>query len=525
MNTQSEYAVDAFRAELDYVWGATKFALQVPEMCQARAIACSIKENPINLARSRRLLFHYLSECKKDRDDSLINIFYKQLPIDDAGISKYLSNVCTLYNKPPQRSHGEKGSEDKLFVPVYEAFTVDLYYQMAHEWTRSGGIIAMRPVIRLNELTFDILTRDLFNVVTHPDDPHKAIEVWYPETVNGELQLVKMTDRVIEYRRRDDPEKLIKSIPNDWGEIQFVFVRRRIEEDFYGGGDFKLVEQRMEANSQRWYANLSSKFDSHGIIIATNTAEHDEDEEDEDGDIRITPGTIISRNGISNGGADDEAPPDVKIINGSGQYNEVDSLRKGRIHEGLRSRGVPQSNLDENPGVAPSGEARKAERAELDSAREKDVAYLTKMEKAMKRKIALAINDAPVMIDGKLVKNLPVNDKLTLQFRREPVLMAPKDQLEHMTALVDEDIISIAAIINEFGSEGQVDDTKAIEIIRRNRETRKRAEVDSDEEFDAKKNQPPPPSLIVPVQQDQGALEGEKLAEQKANEQQQPPIQ
>lgn len=490
--TKREYAVDAFRADIAYVWEKTPFAGEIESMCLFRAIACSYKRSPVNVKLSRRLLFHYLTEFRAAEETDLINLMYKQLPVSNY-IGKYIQNVCTAYKLAPKRSFGEKGNEDEIFTPIYEKARINRGFRRAHSLARLLNCVAVRPVVRKEKLYTDILTPDLFRVELDEDGEPAA--VWYPIIVKGSTVLRRWTPEHIFDLDREDPRKVLHQEANPYGVLPFVFIRFQEEEDWYGGGDFDLVEQRMEANAQRFYANLSSKYESHGIMVGKNLGFKAGDEPS------LPPGALINQNGLT-GDPDGELPPSIEFISPQGQYMEVDQLRRDRVHETLRMKGVPNSMLNENTGLYPSGAAMMSERMELNDVKEEDTESLRVAEAEFKLLVAIVLN-------ADMGENLPENDAISIDYQREPVVMEPKDEYELELKKVTDYVRPLTDLVNRYSGQ-QMTDAEAVKFYRKNRELWEKATATD-------KPQPSPlPNIALngesPPGADDGALEGIRQA-------------
>lgn len=499
---RTEYYSDAFRSEISYVWGNTQFAPQITSMCLFRALATCVKRGQKHVAASRRLLSHYLSEYKAGKARDYINTMYKQLPVSTDIVRKYISNTCTLYKWAPTRTFGKNGSEDEIFQPVYEEYKVNRVLRRLHRVGRVVNTPAIRPIVRGQMLEFEILTPDNYRVELKGGSGRQVEAIWYPVSLpqpDGSCKLVlrRMTATKIEDRDKDDPKKIIASVDNEWGEIHFAFLHLEEDDDFYGGGENDLLELRMEGNGQRLAANTSVKYDGHSIMIATNILD-EPDDEDEDEEVSLPPGAVISRQGVTQG-EDMPVPPSVQFVGGSAQYGEIDDLRRKRQHEGLRNKGIPEYSLDENPGLPPSGAAMEVANRELDDVKEEDSEALVMVERDLKRKIALAINEAPVIVGEALVTGLPVNKILSVEYARDRVVLEPIDEWDLDKEKLDKDVISVVDFVEEHGRYGRrPSDEEAITYIRQNRKLRQRALVDNDDDLTM------PASATPPVPQHDG---------------------
>lgn len=452
-----EYYADAFRSEMQVVWQGTKFdsRAEIEQMCQFRALACSFKRSVLNVRRSRRLLYHYLTEFKVDQETDIINLMYKQLPVQSF-VGKYLHNVCTNYKYPPRRQFGEKGAQNDDFKEIYDDARINGRFRYAHALARLMNVVAVRPVIRKDKLAVDILTPDLFRVETDPDDVHTATAIWYPITKGTDLLLIRWTDDVIE-TYQPGKSRPIDTEDNPYGEIPFCFLRLQEEEDFYGGGDNDLLEARMEANAMRFYANLSNKYESNGILLLTNTDIEDPSK------VSIGPGTVLVKNGITNE-AESELDPKGEFVSPAGQYTETDQLRRDRLTELLRLKGLPNSSLTDNPGLPLSGAARIAERMELTDIREEDGDALSLMEACFKQKMAIVWNTD-------MGGNLPVDEVISVVYQKERVILEPKDEYTMDMTLVSDFVTPVTEFVNKYSSvESEMTDDEVVDYVTKNRD-------------------------------------------------------
>lgn len=432
---QREYFTDAFRAEMQTVWYGTPYMAvnELENLCHFRALACCYKRSTINVKRSRRLLFQYLSEFQKKHDTDLINVLYKQLPVASFA-HKYLSNICTNYKYLPRRRFGENGSQDEEFKPHYERH-INKAFREAHQLARLMNIVAVRPIVWNGELAVRLLTPDHFRVETSAEDGMTPVAIWYPVTNDeGICQIKRWTADVIETL---EGGKVVGTDDNPYGELPYTFLRLTEGEDFYGGGDHDILEQRMEANAMRFHANLSSKYDTRSIMLLINTGIDATKQ-------ALGPGAVITKDNVS---ADPtgEVEPRGEFFSPNGQYEQIDTLRRERRNELLRDRGIPNSSLTDQPGVSLSGASRIAERIELNDAREEDSDALAIMEAEFKRLAAVVLNKD-------LGLKLTVDNVISVSFQHEPVILEPKDEFTLEMTLVENFINPLTDLVNKFSN-------------------------------------------------------------------------
>lgn len=370
--TRSPDHARAFSSAFSVIWGSTPFSDEVNNLAYFRAMTCFLGSEPDDLADRRRIMYAYLqNDFASDKEDDTINQLYNIIPIEE-GASRILRNLCTLYSQSPQRSFSEVKSPA---APYYEKAAVDVAFRQAHKVAKFCNTCVIMPVVRDGKPEIDVLPPDLFRVETDPTDFRKVTALWVPfsvvdESGRTEIRFKVWTAERYEIRSVDD--KILSSAENKYKRIPAVFLQFiQSRTNFYGGGLWDLLLAIQDNNKLAFLANNDVLYSAFSVWVATNFG---------NGNVRIAPNRLLEINKVVNSGEGMLAPPSLESIQGSGAFNMIEEFRENREKRAMRKHGIPESVVQSNPILAPSGIALMIDRQELMEMRGEDEIAFRRLE-------------------------------------------------------------------------------------------------------------------------------------------------
>jgi len=369
---QSPDHVRAFSAAFATIWGSTPFADEVNNLSYFRALTCFLGSEPDDLTDRRRLMFSYLQNdfASEKQEDTIVQL-YNIIPIEQSS-GRILRNLCTLYSQAPARSFTEQRSPA---APFYERAGVDGAFRTAHKIAKLCNTCLIMPVVRDGKPEIDVLPPDLFRVDTDPNDFRKVTALWIPFSIvdaagRTEIRFKVWTAERYETRSIDD--RILSTEANKYGRIPAVFLQfTQSRTNFYGGGLWELLLAILDDNKLAFLANNDVLYSAFSVWVATNFGNNN---------VRISPNRLLEVNKVVNAGEGMLAPPTLESIQGSGAFSMIEEFRDGRDRKNMRKNGMPESLVQGNPNLAPSGVAMMIDRLELIEMRAEDEIAFRRLE-------------------------------------------------------------------------------------------------------------------------------------------------
>lgn len=466
------YYEDAFGGEFGMWWGTTRFMAEIREMCFYRAMTCFAGGAMEDIEDRRRLLFYFLRHefSSAQRDDVLIRMAHK-LPVQSF-IPKALRNLCIAYNEPPARQWGtpdEPDAYNESFQYVYEEMGFDRAAQRIYRLGKLCNVILVRPLIdaEMRKYVVDLFTPDIFRV-THVG--RKITEVWYrtQREVDGVWENVLRVWTEEEYYYADGEGAKIAGTeqPNPYGRLPFVVLRMETPEndDPYGGDSmFDLVEDNLKANQKDFCADVGLTMNGFGMWLFMNTGMTGQT-------VAASPDKVLVVEGVA-GGETDDLPPHIEHVVGNAMFQDIRTDKREGMRESLRNREIPDSLLNENPGIPASGIARLMERLPLLESRDADKLTLKVFERDFAELVALVAN-----VDGYDAVALPEKFEFHVDFAEEKIYLEPDVDYELKRKKATNGDISLEEYARDVMGLDETDPERIAEIIAERKELWKEAQ-------------------------------------------------
>lgn len=393
----NEYYEDAFADVWKQIWQGTKYGespSDVSEMSFYRAITCFMGNNRIDLHDRRELLYYYLAkgdEFNISDGNSTLNKYRKKLPIDTS-IPYILNKICVLYNQEPRRHFG-KGKIDDVMNDIYQRAKVNYAMRYIQQCAEMVSVVAVTLTIRNGVYRIIYLTPDKFRIDTAKDDQYKVERftyadwddersvVVYNEWTDNEYRKYWINLKYDIFNRKSFTEDTIIRLPNPYGRIPFVFVRKYPGNAFIEGGRYDLIEKQLELNKLRYMANIDATFNSMPVKLAVNLQGKAQ---------FIAPNRVIELEGVTMGEGQLERPS-LEFVAPEGQYQNLEDFRVDRLKSIYREEDIPPSIINENTADI-SGISRAIERISLMEKRMNDIQIFADFERELAELIRVIVN-------------------------------------------------------------------------------------------------------------------------------------
>jgi hypothetical protein len=396
------YWIDAFRQEVETIWGRTPFEREIPQICYEAFLASFLGDDPNDVEDRRAILWQWLKGPFNTDADSALRKHYQWLPSDHF-VDRVLASVCSAYNDAPTRTFSLKEAEQKEMERLYREGDANAIWGEVYPIIRMMNVAAVRPIINWKEeMEFRVLTADLFRVRTDPANPSRVAEMWIPIAVDDRGGKQRSMFRVwrddYTYIADHNGNEAGEVLANPYGRIPYVFPRLQTSRkgDFYGGGLFKLAEACVRANALTYHTLYNVTYNAITIWFAQNM------EWDEYG-ATLDPGEVIAKENVKDpeemGG---KLPPDLSTVSPDAKFSEIDLLNLSWRKQAMKDHDVPDYEVE--GGAPESGFARFVKRLPLIQRRKKDENALRRAEQELAEMVAIVAN-----VDGgtRLPEDLP----------------------------------------------------------------------------------------------------------------------
>ena len=464
---RAEFYENAFVGDLTAVWGGSPFEGEIPQMAQCRAYACLLKRSNAYVKLDRKMMFHYMrGEYGYESDNDILNLYYRQLPVGNP-FEVVLSQTYTLYRQPPSRVFGDKDSPlNKRAQELYQECGVNSILSRVIVKAGLSPAVAVRPVWRDGNPSFEAILPDLYRVRVNPDNPLEATEIAYQRIVDvdGErkTRIVHWTSDAIYYREPGNWKRVHEQEANPYGELPFAFMRLREGDDFYGEGDWDMVEAAMKSRKTEFAASLDIS-NSFGVWLVLNTGKSKNADS-----VKIAPGYVIVTDGVGDPAEGQNPEPVVENVTSSGQYEQIDQTRRDRDAEFMRRKGLPTSIVSAEPGNVASGVSRYIERLGLIERREDLYEPLGEFEERLKRKIMIVAqvdsNGLHRFSDAEIAT--PVN----VDYADESLVMESDKEFTYDKDRLKDGVLSLSEFVRKWGNVDKgISDADAAKFIQENK--------------------------------------------------------
>lgn len=496
--TSHEFWWHALSVEVDSVWGQIPWIDdgEMKAVAQSLAATAYVDATPDCLQHRKEIQEAYMSGVFSEKTIEK----YRRIQSYGSNLQKVLRNVCTLYNRTPERKflapqNGNDGTDtDALFHGAYSEMKANVAFQRAYKIAFVTNHVALRPRFSSGgkwktELRFP----HSYRLRPKEDFPDEVGEMWVanysrPTMVDGRVSRVVRftvwTDEFVwsaDYRGRPigpdgKPVADVTAVRevNPYGRIPYTFIRLNdpVDGDLYGSGMWDLVSLQVWNNVTRFINDRNHLFTSYAILIAINMGL-------KGGSQSLAPGSILNVDDVraTQGLPGEKVEPDIRSVGQESSFNSGEDFRHERIREFFREHGLPSYYYDES-GNPPSGEALKVQERELrritDEHRpslgdaERDFAELTGVVNNVDRWRRTPGGElVRTPLQGR--KSWPVDlPDFSIDWQEEPFYISPKEDYALAKEKMEDGVLSPREFLKRFGGHDSVaSDAEAIEIMKR----------------------------------------------------------
>ena len=475
------YYLTAFEQSATVLWEKTPFAKEIPSLCYYRALTCFLEDEPDDLDDRRKLLFHYLSEFDKSDADAFIRKIYGKLPANNNLFVKLRRNLFSAYSEAPKRSFvKDNEGQNAEFEALYRRSMANVVIKNAYKAAGFTNTVAIRPIVRVKSsgktvIEHQVLMPDTFRVITSDDDPFDVVEMWIPYQGKDKqyfeiwtpeqyrrCDLKKNPIEFLETQKFDSngqplPRRMVLEERNIYGRIPYEFMRIRMGGTFYGGGLATLVEAQLYSNKLRVLSDENVTYSALSIWLAINMPGKN---------WKLTPGSVVKADGVNSPEGGPQLPPSLENIAAEPFFESIGQHRRDHEKGELRTYGMSQTVLEDNPGTPQSGVAKLSEEQELNEERNEHLEYLKAFEHDYAELFALIINTD-------LKKNLPTTlDDFSVDFAEPRYYQTIEEEWAHDEARLLAGLMRPVHWVAKWSGDDSLEgDEDAINYILKNKES------------------------------------------------------
>ena len=322
-----------------------------------------------------------------------------------------------IYTKQPNRkllTNGEK--EDDNLDPLlmqshYKTKVKDVFRK-----SEFFNTVAMQFVYRDGEIDIDVYTPESFRVFTSETNYLKPIGIMVRKSngETGEIYSEVWTDNE-NYSITQDGNKVQtgKNNPqnkNPYGELPFVFLRKKEGLDFYGEPNWNLLRNQIAVDIKISDNDRAEYFNKYKIAHGTDT--------DFPTGTRLDPGVVLQSKSAG------DKTPSLTVHDFSIDFGALSSVVQGRMKQTLMSEGLPESSASTDNTAPKQFNSKLLDELELQETREETIERLVEFEIGALKKLRV-VNNYHVNSPKSKLKKLSDGE-----FECEFIEIRPKETIE-----------------------------------------------------------------------------------------------
>lgn len=421
-----------FERDLSLIWGRTKFANEIEELCYARATAIFLKTGHWSNYWRRRLMYHAVQPFfSTNESDDFVNKAFSRLPNDNQLVRRMVNNLCLTYSTEPNRELGDKAREQ------VEKANINKVLMQADQISYLCGSCLIRPFFKDGLLDFHLYTPDNYRI--DYDEYGEIKEVWLskaePNTDNKYLAIdleVWLPDKVVTKKTT----KIQEQESNEYGFLPFVELKGSQDKTYHNqsAGMWELCELQINANMLELAILENSILASVGIWHGDNIKFRGKN-------LKISPSKILITETDSA-----ESPATLQYISAELNSEELQSIKAQYVKDKLKDYGLPSSIIDE--GGVLSGAAMEADRIELNEQRRRRLIEIEDFDAKLFQLIKRIAD----------IDNVPFEEQHSIAFKPVDVVIDPLDKIEVLKEKYALGLISKIDMLRELGHKGTNED-------------------------------------------------------------------
>lgn len=469
--SETPFYLDAYQVELNSIWAKTDFNNELQNIAYYRALTSMLRDNEIGDYQRRQLLRSYMKpDFSADDTKDPINKLFSIMPTDNLYVKRALRNLCVVYNERPSRKI--EGKNANIIEELYEQINIDSKYLKLHRIAKLTNELAVTLQFHNQKPVLRYITPDNYRLKY--DDYGNEIELWIPYTEyvdKSPVTYYKVWTRdeyyILDNNLNKTPfqyaGKTFISLPNQMGEIPYVFIKLDTDKDEYleqsGGGLYELVKAQLNCNKLDFLVNENIVYNGFAVWLLKNW-------DIKNNNIKLSPGAAFIAEGIS--GMDGLSEPTAETVQPSAQFLDIEELKSTKIKKTLKNLGLPSGLIEDNPGLTSSGVAMRIDRMELEEVRKEDIAVFRNIEDKIVNKFAKILNTDY----ASPYKNKLGGEYITkLDYIEQSTFLEPKEEFEYNKMLFEYGMITPQVFVNRTISNDYItDDKAAIQYLKTNRQ-------------------------------------------------------
>lgn len=487
--TKSDIYLDCFSSEFTNVYGDIKeFTPLKKDWCYQRALSAFVREGRQGERQRRDLLYYTLQAYgfrAEQQEDTIVKMF-PVLPSSNLETKRVLDNVCNLYNNPPKREIA--GKNDTLLADVLRECKFDAIMNYIHRVSKLTGEIAIRPRIRKGKVNLQCLLPDNYQTVKDSFGNVKEIYIPFIEHItkpNGQVeaeqrfeywdakyyrQLDKKgnpTTFTYEYQKYnsaingwDSVSIQVNQVEHGYSRIPFEVFTADINDN--DGSEsisdgWELVTRQLELNAINLLGRENFIYNGFSLWYFINYGLSAQE-------TRISPGQVF----IVDDPNPDASAPEAGTVSPNTQYLDFEELYSLKSKAMFKNWGLPASLIQENPGLAASGEAMKQDWRELEEKRKMDMVILKAWDSDLVNLVALVATKDPA---SRYLGKFTLPYEINLDYTESVGYETFEDKSIRLTQQKTDGTISLLHWYQAYtGDDAVTTDEEVIEIINSNLE-------------------------------------------------------
>lgn len=367
-----------------------------------------------------------------------------------AGIFDNLPTI-TLENATKQQADllNEILTKSKFYQFIRDSFRKSLYYGLTENYVKWNGSD--------NIIDLEILTPDMFQIVQKEDDYTQKSKIIIQKSrtvLDGnvprfEIYYAVWTESEHYYLFADGRESAVKdgeNMINPYGIIPVTKLQFEKTNDYYGNPNYDLLNTQIWLDFARSWKAYQYVFSTSGIWLSTNTSLSK--------DSSLSPGEIVDIKDVRT----EMIPPSLEFIAPNIDWRSLEGNIEYEIKDIARSQGLSAASADIDP-VKQSGISKIIDESELEEIRNsyKEVLYDWMQD---------TLNTMRIVWNNFSMNKLPEKNDFIIQFSEEKAIETITDKLVRREM---EKKFFIKSEVDFIMEDLEVDETKALEILNKNR--------------------------------------------------------
>ena len=417
---------EAFYKTYDSIWQNVSlygFDERATDWTYKRLLSCFLRHGIESDLQRRAALYYYLKNSGFNSIDtlSIINSWKSTLPTDNSIVKRIINNLSQLYVEEPNRTYEVNGKpleETETLETLLRSINFNSIMKRFHKSIKITGELCIYPRIKDGRIVLDIMYPDEYMSIS--DSHGKIIEFWIPYYSNSYSIESKKYNQELFYEVWTENEKYIlnsnlnridftiesykwnsltnnfdtrvvkeaNSMPHSYGKVPFLIFNYNPSNmnDSDNEDGFEIVKSQLECNMTSLLSRENIvKYLQMFIMVNTET------KRGEDRYKYMQHGSVISIDDVKEI-AGQKIPPYVETVGMTPAFQEMQDYKMSKEKETMKNSGLPTSLVQDNPGLAPSGEAMKQDRLELNEARNEDIYYMQLVENEVINLVLLVAN-------------------------------------------------------------------------------------------------------------------------------------